>query len=109
MSVGIDFEVLSVRQLLARRRRLATALARPEATLPGSARCRRPGMIRGSRAFADQVSWLAVNTSKTAVAELMRVAWRSVGTFLERVAAEARREVDLLDGLRRIGIETECS
>ena len=45
------------------------------------------------------------STSKTAVAALMRVAWRSVGTILERVAAEASREVDLLDGLRRIGID----
>ncbi|HEX3803775.1 MAG TPA: transposase family protein, partial [Solirubrobacteraceae bacterium] len=53
----------------------------------------------------DQVCWLAVNTSKTAVAELMRVAWRTVGAILERVAAEAVRDVDLLDGLRRIGIE----
>jgi transposase len=35
----------------------------------------------------------------------MRVAWRSVGTILERVAAEASREVDLLDGLRQIGID----
>ena len=63
-------------------------------------------MTRGSPgSFEDQVCWLAVNASKTAVAELMRVAWRSVGTILERVAAEAVREVDLLDGLRRIGIE----
>jgi len=64
---------------------------------------------RFTRAFEDQVAWLAVNTSKTAVAALMRVAWRSVGRILERVAAEAGREVDLLAGLRRIGIETECS
>jgi len=79
-------------------------------------RCRRHGVVvcavpwarhdsRFTRAFEDQVCWLAVNTSKTAVAELMRVAWRSVGTILERVADEARREVDLLDGLRRIGID----
>jgi Transposase/Helix-turn-helix domain of transposase family ISL3/zinc-finger of transposase IS204/IS1001/IS1096/IS1165 len=78
--------------------------------------CRRHGVVvvavpwarhdsRFTRAFEDQVAWLAVNTSKTAVAELMRVAWRSVGTILERVAAEAVREVDLLDGLRRIGID----
>jgi transposase len=78
--------------------------------------CRRHGVVvcavpwarhdsRFTRAFEDQVAWLAVNTSKTAVAELMRVAWRSVGTILERVAAEAMREVDLLDGLRRIGID----
>jgi transposase len=60
---------------------------------------------RFTRAFEDQVCWLAVNTSKTAVAELMRVAWRSVGQILERVANEQRAEVDLLDGLRRIGID----
>ena len=72
----------------------------------GRARCRGRGMTRRfTRAFEDQVAWLAVNTSKTAVAELMRVAWRTVGTILERVAAEATREVDLLDGLRRIGID----
>ena len=78
--------------------------------------CQRHGVVvcavpwarhdsRFTRAFEDQVAWLAVNTSKTAVAALMRVAWRSVGTILERVAAEASREVDLLDGLRRIGID----
>jgi transposase len=78
--------------------------------------CRRHGVVvvavpwarhdaRFTRAFEDQVCWLAVNTSKTAVAELMRVAWRSVGTILERVASEAGRQVDLLDGLRRIGID----
>jgi len=78
--------------------------------------CRHHGVIvcsvpwarhdsRFTRSFEDQVCWLAVNTSRTAVAELMRVAWRSVGQILERVAAEARREVDLLDGLRRIGID----
>jgi transposase len=50
-----------------------------------------------------------VNCSKTAVAALMRVSWRTVGGICERVAAEAAREVDLLDGLRRIGIETVCA
>jgi transposase len=53
---------------------------------------------RFTRAFEDQVAWLAVNTSKTAVAELMRVPWRTVGGIIERVAAEAQRGVDLLDG-----------
>ena len=78
--------------------------------------CRRHGVVvcavpwarhgsRFTRAFEDQLSWLAVNASKTAVAELMRVAWRTVGTILERVAAEGVREVDLLEGLRRIGID----
>jgi len=60
---------------------------------------------RFTRSFEDQLAWLACNCSKTAVAELMRVAWRSVGSILERVAGEARRRVDLLDGLRRIGID----
>ena len=78
--------------------------------------CRRHGVVvaavpwarhgsRFTRAVEDQVAWLACNCSKTAVAELMRVAWRSVGQILERVADEARRQVDLLDGLRRIGID----
>jgi transposase len=67
-----------------------------------------PWARHGSRftgSFEDQIAWLAVNTSKTAVAELQRVAWRSVGQVLERVADEQRAKVDLLDGLRRIGID----
>ncbi len=60
---------------------------------------------RFTRAFEDQAAWLAVNTSKSAVAELMRVAWRTVGGICERVADEAQRQTDLLDGLRRIGID----
>ena len=79
--------------------------------------CKRHGVVvcavpwarhdaRFTRAFEDQVAWLTVNTSKTAVAELMRVAWRTVGAICVRVVAEAQRDVDLLDGLRRIGIET---
>jgi transposase len=94
---------------------LGTTFAYLEADAPRVS-CRRHGVVvcavpwarhdsRFTRSFEDQVCWLAVNTSKTAVAELMRVAWRSVGTILERVAAEAVREVDLLDGLRRIGID----
>src|SRR5450631_2720920 len=79
--------------------------------------CRRHGVVvvavpwarhdsRFTRAFEDQVAWLACHCSKTPVAELQRVAWRSVRGILERVADEARRNVDLLDGLERIGIET---
>jgi transposase len=78
--------------------------------------CRRHGVVvcavpwgrhdsRFTRAFEDQAAWLAVNTSKSAVAELMRVAWRTVGAIVERVAAEAQQETDLLDGLTRIGID----
>jgi len=58
-----------------------------------------------SRSFEDQVSWLAVNTSKTAVSQLMRIAWRTVGWICERVMAEAQSERDLLAGLRRLGFD----
>jgi transposase len=94
---------------------LGTTLAFVEAEAPRVS-CRRHGVVvaavawarhdsRFTRAFEDQVAWLAVNTSKTAVAELMRVAWRTVGGILERVAAQAAGRVDLLAGLRRIGID----
>ena len=94
---------------------LGTTFAFIEADAP-RVTCRRHGVVvvalpwarhdsRFTRSFEDQVAWLAVNTSKTAVAALMRVAWRSVGGIVERVAADAVREVDLLDGLRRIGID----
>jgi transposase len=94
---------------------LGTTFAFVEAEAP-RVTCRRHGVVvcavpwarhgsRFTRAFEDQAAWLAVNTSKTAVAALMRIAWRTVGGICERVAAEARRDVDLLDGLRRIGID----
>lgn len=58
-----------------------------------------------TRAFDDQVAWLAVTCSKTAVTELMRVAWRTVGAIITRVLADIDARVDRLDGLRRIGID----
>jgi transposase len=39
------------------------------------------------------------------VAQLLRTAWRSVGSAVARVAGEARAQRDLLGGLRRIGID----
>jgi len=56
-------------------------------------------------AFEDQCCWLAVNTSKKAVSQLMRVTWRTVGSICERVAEEATAQRDLLTGLKRIGID----
>lgn len=35
----------------------------------------------------------------------VRIAWRTVGSIIERVVADTGREVDLLAGLRRIGID----
>lgn len=58
-----------------------------------------------TRAFDDQVAWLAVTCSKTAVTELMRIAWRTVGAIVARVSADIEASVDRLAGLRRIGID----
>jgi len=94
---------------------LGTTFAFVEADAP-RVTCRRHGVVvcavpwarhasRFTRAFEDQAAWLAVHCSKTATAELMRIAWRTVGGICARVAVEAGREVDLLAGLRRIGID----
>jgi len=56
-------------------------------------------------AFDDTVAWLAVACSKTAVCELMRIAWRTVGAIIARVWADVDRLGDRLDGLTRIGID----
>ncbi len=53
----------------------------------------------------DDVAWLAVQCSKTAVCELLRIAWRTVGAIVARVWADAERRHDRFDGLRRIGID----
>lgn len=58
-----------------------------------------------TRDFDDQVAWLVTHTSKTAVVELMRIAWRTVGAIAARVVADARAVVDPFDGLERIGID----
>ena len=94
---------------------LGTTIAHLEADAP-RVRCPEHGVVVGAvpwarhdsrftRAFEEQVAWLAVNTSASAVAELMRTSWRSVGAICERVAQEVGRDLDLLAGLRRIGID----
>ena len=45
---------------------------------------------RFTRSFEDTVAWLTVNTSKTAICVLKRIAWRTVGSVCERVSAEAK-------------------
>ena len=52
------------------------------------------------------MAWLATHCSKTAVCELMRISWRTVGRIIERVVADERpRQGDPLEGLTRIGID----
>jgi len=58
-----------------------------------------------TRDFDDQAAWLAVHVSKSAVVELLRVAWRTVGAIVARVSADIDARVDRLAGLRRIGID----
>jgi transposase len=53
--------------------------------------------------FDDTVAWLAVACSKTAVCELMRIAWRTVGAIVARVWADTEKRVDRFAGLYRIG------
>jgi transposase len=40
---------------------------------------------RHTLGFEDQVAWLACETSKSAICELMRISWRTVGAICERV------------------------
>jgi transposase len=55
--------------------------------------------------FDQQVAWLATQCSKTAITELMRIAWRTVGAIITRVWVDTAGQVDLFAGLRRIGID----
>ena len=58
-----------------------------------------------TRDFDDQVAWLAVACSRSAVQQLMRIAWRTVGAIVTRVCADIDAVHDRLAGLRRIGID----
>jgi transposase len=55
--------------------------------------------------FDEQVAWLATQCSKTAVTELMRIAWRTVGAIITRVWADIEAIHDRFADLRRIGID----
>jgi transposase len=55
--------------------------------------------------FEDTTAWLTARAPASAVAELLRIAWRSVTGIVERVVADAAEAVDRLAGLRRIGID----
>jgi transposase len=94
---------------------LSTIKAYVEAEAP-RVECERHGVIVAAvpwarhdsaftRAFEDQAAWLAVNASASAVAQLMRTTWRTVGAICRRVADEARAHRDLFAGLERIGVD----
>lgn len=67
-----------------------------------------PWARRGSgftRSFEDMVAWLVIRTDKTTLCELLGIAWRTVGSIIERVGEEARARRPPLSNLRRIGID----
>jgi transposase len=79
-------------------------------------RCRQHGVVVAhvpwarhgaghTLAFDQTVAWLATQCSKTAVTQLMRIAWRTVGAIVARVWADVDAPGDRLDGLSRIGID----
>lgn len=58
-----------------------------------------------TRAFDAQVAWLATHCSKRAITELMRIAWRTVGSIIARVWADTAAGIDAFADLTRIGID----
>ena len=95
---------------------LGTTKAFVEAEAP-RVQCARHGVVvarlpwarHGSwftREFEQQVAWLATACSKTAVCDLMRISWLTVGRIIERVVVDERaKRGDPLRGLQRIGID----
>lgn len=55
--------------------------------------------------FDEQVAWLATQCSKSAVTELMRIAWRTVGAIITRVWADTEAMRDRFADLSRLGID----
>jgi len=61
---------------------------------------------RHTRVFDDMAAWLTRQMSKTAVCELLRISWRTVGTIVERVVSDAVAAMpDRFADVRRIGID----
>jgi transposase len=58
-----------------------------------------------TRHFDDTAAWLVTHAPKSTVAELLRIAWRTVGAIVARVVAEGRAAHDPFAGLVRIGID----
>jgi len=56
-------------------------------------------------AFDDYVAWLSTHCSKSAVCQLLRIAWPTVGAIIDRVSNAARARSDPFANLTRIGID----
>jgi transposase len=57
-----------------------------------------------TRPFEDHVGYLAQRCDKSTISSMMRVAWDTVGTIIQRVVARVQAG-DLLDGLTQIGVD----
>ena len=51
-----------------------------------------------TRDFDAMAAWLAVRTSKSATCQLLRVAWRTIGSIITRVNTDVEARVDRLVG-----------
>jgi transposase len=58
-----------------------------------------------TRAFDETVAWVGHLNMKGAVTQLMRIAWRTVGSVLARVCADTDALHDRFADLRRLGID----
>ena len=56
-------------------------------------------------AFDDTAAWLVTHCSKSAVRDLLRIAWRTVGSIVTRVVVDAEAGTDRFANLARIGID----
>lgn len=94
---------------------LGTTFAYVEADAP-RVECKHHGVVVAAvpwarhdswftRGFEDQAAWLAVNTSKRAIGQLMRIAWRTGGRICERVMADQKQGRDLFADVRRLGFD----
>ena len=62
--------------------------------------CKEHGVVTALRhksrfcsSFEDTVAWLAVNSTKKCVAELMRIEWHTVGEIISRVYKELEKSL----------------
>ncbi len=60
---------------------------------------------RFTRAFEQQVAWLAQRSDLTAVAEYFRISWATVRNIVQRVVEVEWNDDQRLDGLRVIGVD----
>lgn len=64
------------------------------------------GKIRFTRDFSDEVTWMATQTSKTAVADYMGIDWRSVGNCIK--ATHSRLEPDVSQRIHNGELKRIC-